>query len=226
MLTMSRSRYEKFKQVLRQRQPDMTLLTDEVHKAQNVSAMLRTADAVGIPVMHMVRPAYGRFVYHNTAGGSGQYTGTVIHESIEEGIAALREQGLSLYAAHWSERAVDYRKADYTKPFALIMGAERIGLSAYAAEHADQHLTIPIMGMVESYNVSVAAAIILQEALHQRRDAGLYDRPFTEDETYQRTLFQWLHPKMAKYCDERNLPYPELDEDGDIVPPIASQKPK
>lgn len=216
---MSRERFEKFKQVLKQRQHDMTVLTDKVHKAQNISAILRTAEAVGIGTIHMVRPERGHLVYHNTAGGIGRFTQQIVHDSIEEGIHQLKQRGMALYAAHWSDRAIDYREADYTRPFALVMGAEKHGLSDYAACEADLHITIPIIGLVESYNVSVAAAIILQEAMHQRQQAGLYERQFAEDEDYHRTLFEWMHPKMVKYCRAHNLPYPPLDEDGDIIPP-------
>lgn len=216
---MSRSRFEKFKQVLRDRQPDMTVLTDQVHKAQNISAILRTADAVGIPEIHMVQPIRGRLVYHNTAGGSGRFVAARVHPTIDDAMSMVRQRGFKLYAAHWSERAVNYREVDYRQPFALVMGAEKRGLSEAAAEAADEHLTIPMVGMVESYNVSVAAAIILEEAMHQRRRAGLYERPFEEDSGYRATLFRWAQPRMAAYCDRHGLPYPELDDDGDLIPP-------
>lgn len=217
---MSRSRFEKFKQVLRQRQHDMTLLTDEVHKAQNVSAVLRSADAVGIPQIHMVQPERGRLVYPHTAGGSSRFTGVTLHPDIKTGMDTLRARGMALYAAHWSERAIHYRDADFTRPFALIMGAEKKGLSDYAAEHADEHLTIPIIGMVESYNVSVAAGIILQEALHQRQAKGMYEQDLDEqDPAVRDILFRWMHPQMVRYCERFNLPFPEMDDDGDIIPP-------
>lgn len=216
---MSRSRFEKFKQVLRHRQADMTVLTDQVHKAQNISAILRTADAVGIPEIHMVQPLRGRLVYHTTAGGSSRFVAARVHNSIEHAMKAVRQRGFKLYAAHWSPRAINYREVDYTTPFALVMGAEKRGLSDIAAEAADEHLTIPMVGMVESYNVSVAAAIILEEAMHQRRQAGLYDRALVEDSSYRATLFRWTQPKMAAYCDRHGLPYPELDNDGDLIPP-------
>lgn len=219
---MSRARFEKFKQVLRQRQPDMTVLTDQVHKAQNISAILRSAEAVGIPKIHMVKPQRGHLVYHNTAGGSGRFTEQVLHNTIEEGMAHLRAQGFKLYAAHVSERARPYRELDYTRPFALVMGAEKNGLSDYALEQADEHLMIPMAGMVASYNVSVAAGIVLQEAMHQRQQAGLYARAVPEDDAFQRTLFRWAQPAMAAYCDKHDLPYPALDEDGDLIPPKNS----
>lgn len=219
---MSRARFEKFKQVLRQRQPDMTVLTDQVHKAQNISAILRSAEAVGIPKIHMVKPQRGHLVYHNTAGGSGRFTEQVLHNTIGEGMAHLRGLGFKLYAAHVSERARPYRELDYTRPFALVMGAEKNGLSDYALEQADEHLMIPMAGMVASYNVSVAAGIVLQEAMHQRQQAGLYARAVPEDDAFQRTLFRWAQPAMAAYCDKHDLPYPTLDEDGDLIPPKDS----
>jgi tRNA (guanosine-2'-O-)-methyltransferase len=219
---MSRERFEKFIRVLHQRQPDMTVLTDKVHKGQNISAIMRTAEAAGIGEVHMVKPERGHLVYHNTAGGIGRFTTQRVHEDIEGGFRHLRQRGFTLVAAHWSERASHYREFDYTQPFALVMGAEKKGLSDYAAREADAHVTIPIMGLVESYNVSVAAGIILQEALHQRQQAGHYQRGCTEDDHYQRTLFEWAQPDMARYCKQHQLPYPELDEDGDLIPPPAT----
>lgn len=216
---MSKSRFEKFKQVLRQRQHDMTLVTDQVHKAQNISAMIRTADAVGIPEVHMVQPVRGHLVYHNTAGGSGRFVGTEVHPDIDTALSTVRAKGMRLFGAAWSERAVSFRDVDYTQPFALVMGAEKYGLSETAMASVDEHLTIPMIGMVESYNVSVAAAIILQEAMQQRMRSGQYDQPDPQDEASRLQLFRWAQPKMAAYCERHGLPYPELDDEGDIIPP-------
>jgi|SRR5690554_1058738 len=226
--SMSRERFTKFIRVLQQRQPDMTVLTDKVHKGQNISAIMRTAEAAGIGELHMVKPERGHIVYHNTAGGIGRFTQQRVHNDIEDGFGHLRKRGFALVAAHWSDRAIHYREFDYTQPFALVMGAEKHGLSDYAAREADAHVSIPIMGLVESYNVSVAAGIILQEAIHQRQQAGFYVRGCPEDEQYRQTLFEWLQPAMARYCKQHKLPYPELDEDGDLIPPdsIAYRRPK
>lgn len=216
---MPQERYHKFQQVLNHRQTEMTVLTDKVHKSQNVSAILRTADAVGIPAIHMVKPERGRLIYHHTAGGSSRFVEVIAHETLAAGIAQLRADGMALYAAHWSDRAINYREADYTRPFALILGAEKYGISDEAAEAADEHLTIPMVGACESLNVSVASGIILQEALHQRTKTGAYEQPTPQDDAYRDTLFRWLHPKMAAFCDARTLPYPKMDNDGDMIPP-------
>lgn len=216
---MPDTRLQKFQQVLAHRQTDMTLLTDKVHKAQNVSAIIRTADSVGIQQVHMVQPSRGRLVYHHTSGGASRFVDVNVHPDLTTGISALRNQGMKLYAAHWSTRAINYREADYTVPFALILGAEKHGISPEAAEQADEHLTIPMVGACQSLNVSVASGIILQEALHQRRLANQYNTQPDEDAQSNSTLFRWLHPKMAAFCDARQLPYPALDADGDIIPP-------
>ncbi len=217
---MPQSRYQKFQNILNHRQTDMTILTDKVHKSQNVSAIMRTADSVGIANIHMVKPERGRLVYHHTAGGASRFVSVQVHDTLQEGIAMLKQQGIKLYAAHWSDRAVSYREVDYTIPFALVLGAEKYGISELAEREADEHLTIPMIGACESLNVSVACGIILQEALHQRQQAGLYNRSPTQEESYHQTLFRWLHPKMAAFCDVRQLPYPDLDDEGDIIPPV------
>lgn len=216
---MPLARFEKFKSVLAKRQVDMTILTDRVHKSQNISAIMRTADAVGIPEIHMVKPARGRLVYHHTAGGVSRTVGVSVYDEIERGCQALKDRGYLLVAAQWSERSVNYREVDYRQPFALVLGAEKYGLSEQASKMADVHVTVPMVGICESLNVSVASGIILQEALHQRTKAGRYDKPFEETEENIATLFRWLHPKMAAFCDAKGLPYPALDEDGDIIPP-------
>jgi tRNA (guanosine-2'-O-)-methyltransferase len=217
------ARYTKFQDVLNTRQPDMSILTDKVHKSQNVSAIMRTADAVGVDHIHMVKPERGRLIYHHTAGGASRFVDVTVHATLEEGIQTLRNQGMKLYAAHWSDRAVSYRNVDYTVPFALVLGAEKYGISEFAASEADEHLIIPMVGACESLNVSVASGIILQEAFHQRKAQGFYERQCEQDERYHDRLFRWLHPKMAAFCDARQLPYPEIDEDGDIIPPEASE---
>ena len=100
----------------------------------------------------------------------------------------------------------------------MLFGAELFGVSEEAAALADDHVSIPMQGMVESYNVSVAAAIVLTEAQRQRDVAGFYSRRRLDQATYDRTLFKWYRRKEADYCEEHGLEYPEIDmETGDLV---------
>ena len=104
----------------------------------------------------------------------------------------MRRWGARVYAAHLSPEAVDYRAVDYTVPCALVLGNERDGVSPEAAALADAHVVIPMLGMVRSLNVSVAAAVILFEAQRQRLAAGLYDAPRLSPEELAAAEERWL----------------------------------
>ncbi len=134
-----------------------------------------------------------------------------------DALANLRAQGFSVLAAHLSKSAVDYRDTDYTRPTAIVLGAELHGVSEEALRLADQQVSIPLAGMVRSLNVSVAAALILFEAKRQREAAGMYDRCSLGEEELGRRLFEWAYPSVARARREAGRPYPSLTPDGDIV---------
>lgn len=217
---MAEKRFHRVKSVLDRRQTDLTVCLDEVHKHHNLSAIVRTADAVGCHHIHAVWPQEQRRLTNNTSGGSKNWVETHMHEHIDEAVATIREQnpGVQLLATNLSDTAVDFREIDYTKPTAIIVGQERLGISDRALEHADQHIVIPMQGMVQSLNVSVAAALILYEAQRQRDAAGLYQRTDMMDPVVKhKLLFEGCHPIIATRCRDKGLPYPPLDEHGEIV---------
>jgi tRNA (guanosine-2'-O-)-methyltransferase len=215
---MTPERYQKLRRTLDLRQPDLTLLTDQIHKPRNIAALVRTSDAVGIHELNMVWNKDQHRPYSGTAMGSDRWVNIVRHESMNGAIDTLHSKGYQVYAAHLSTEAVDYRSVDYTKPCAILMGNEKKGVSELAASKVDRHIVIPMMGMVESFNVSVAAAIILAEAQRQRQIAGSYSRVCLKKDDYQSTLFRWAHPEVAKYCNNKNIPYPAVREsDGEIL---------
>jgi tRNA (guanosine-2'-O-)-methyltransferase len=218
---MTPERYEKILKVLNSRQTDLTVLTDQVHKGQNLSAITRTADAVGI---HQVHAVYEKGVYRphtGTALGAQKWVKTTVHKNIVTPIEMLQEQGFQVLAAHFDARAVDYRKVDYTKPTALLLGAEKWGVSESAYNRLDGTVIIPMMGMAESFNVSVACAIILAEAQRQRSEAGMYNHCHIPEDEYQAVLFEWCQPMIARMCRESGLSYPELDDTGHLQDPQA-----
>ncbi|NVK40068.1 MAG: tRNA (guanosine(18)-2'-O)-methyltransferase TrmH [Oceanospirillaceae bacterium] len=202
---------------LNRRQPDLTLIAEQVHKSRNIAALVRNCDAVGIARMHVVAPKEGYRDYSGTALGCDRWVRRCVHADIDAAVAAVQAQGMKVYAAHFSDRARDYREVDYRAPCAVLMGAEKEGLSPRAAELADEHIIIPMMGMVSSFNVSTAAGIILVEAQHQRLQAGLYEQPRLSQEEITRTLFEWGQRDVARFCRERGLAYPPLTADGEII---------
>jgi len=215
---MTPERHAKLRRTLDLRQPDLTLLTDQIHKPQNIAALVRTSDAVGIHELNMVWPWEKHRHYSGTAMGSDRWVDIVRHESMLKAIDGLHGRGYKVYAAHLSGVAVDYRSVDYTSPCAILLGNEKQGVTASVAQEVDAHITIPMQGMVESYNVSVVAAIILAEAQRQRQLAGCYDQVRLDNCVYQDTFFRWAHPQVAKYCHQNKLPYPPVrEEDGEII---------
>lgn len=215
---MNLERYNRIQEVLKARQADLTLCLEEVHKPNNVSAVIRTADATGIHKIHAVWPNEMRTLSH-TSAGARNWVDVETHNSIDEAITELKAQGMQVLVTNLSETAVDFRDIDYTKPTAIILGSEKVGASEQAKKLADQDIIVPMVGMVQSLNVSVASAVILYEAQRQREAAGMYDNEVSSvpEETIHRLLFERGHPVLAKVAKRKKLPYPPLDEQGQII---------
>jgi tRNA (guanosine-2'-O-)-methyltransferase len=221
---MTPERWRHLRAVLDRRQPDLTVLMDNVHKPHNLSAVVRSCDAVGVLEAHAVGPSPALRPQDGIASGSAKWVKVRAHASIGAAIEHLHGRNFQVLAAHRSAQSIDFRAVDYARPTAILLGAELQGVSAPALALADGHIAVPMVGMVESLNVSVAAAIILFEAQRQRHAAGLYDRPLLDPARYAQTLFEWGHPEVAAYCRRRRLPYPRVDVHGNIIEPLADRR--
>lgn len=210
-------RFHRVRRVLERRQPDLTVVMEDVHKPHNFSAVVRTCDAVGVLDAHAITPDGTLSVADAVAMGSRRWMRVHTHASVYECFDQLRDDGFQILAAHPDERAIDFRQADYTLPTAILLGQEKDGVSVEAAARADGWIVVPMHGMVASLNVSVAAAIVLFEAERQRSAAGLYDHCRLDDETYRTTLFEWAYPKLARKCRREGVEYPALGEDGELL---------
>ena len=210
-------RQQKLDWVMAQRQTDLTVFAESLHKARNFSAIVRTCDAVGINELHAVPGEDGLAIHWNTSQGAEKWVQVHTHESLYSGCRYLQERGFQLIAAHLSDEATDYRELDYTGPTALLVGTELFGVSEAALELADQQVMIPMVGVTQSLNVSVACAIVLYEALRQRQAAGLFGKRGLEGAAHAKQRFEWLHPQVAEFCRERGLEYPELNDSGEIT---------
>ncbi|WP_051006642.1 TrmH family RNA methyltransferase [Nitrolancea hollandica] len=179
--------------VLERRQPDLTVVIEDVHDPHNVSAVLRSCEAVGIPVVHLVytteeRPSLSRL----SSASAVKWLDVRFHRDIDAAYAELRRQGFTIYATHFDPDAGDLYSLDLTGPVALVFGNEQRGVSEDARQGADGGLVIPMMGMVRSLNISVACAVSLYEALRQRRAAGGYLRPKLPPDQIDAQLRSWL----------------------------------
>lgn len=221
---MTPERLARIKDTLNRRQPDLTVMTDEVHKAHNLSAIIRTCDAFAVPKVHAIWPYDNFRTFRGKAKGSQNWVNVETYRTTEDAISKLQGQGFKVCVANFSERAIDFRSYDFTQPTAIMMGNELTGVTDVAAQMADEHLTIPMLGMVQSFNVSVAAALFLSEAERQRSLKGMFDERRISDEDYERLIFEWSHPLYARICNELGWEYPETREDGDLLDPQGFSK--
>ncbi|MBW5813672.1 tRNA (guanosine(18)-2'-O)-methyltransferase TrmH [Yersinia kristensenii] len=216
---MNPQRYARICEMLATRQPDLTVCLEQVHKPHNVSAIIRTADAVGIHQIHAIWPTPEMYTRLSSAAGSNSWVQVKTHSDITEAITHLKSQGMQILATHLSDKAVDFREIDYTRPTCILMGQEKTGISKEALAMADKDIIIPMIGMVQSLNVSVASALILYEAQRQRQNAGMYRRTqsvLSEDEQ-QRLLFEGGYPVLAQVAKRKGLPRPHIDEQGQVI---------
>ena len=214
---MTPDRLQRINSMLDQRQPDLTVCMEGVHKTHNLAAVVRTADAVGVSDVHAVWKNETMRLSGGSAAGSQNWIDVHDYSKTEDAIDELKQQGMQVLVTNLSDTAVDFREIDYTKPTAIILGQEKFGASEKALEMADQDIVIPMVGMVQSLNVSVACSVVLYEAQRQRQAAGLYQQARISHARRQRILFEGGHPIFAKACQRKGLPYPEIDEAGQIV---------
>ncbi|WP_440877147.1 tRNA (guanosine(18)-2'-O)-methyltransferase TrmH [Thalassotalea sp. PLHSN55] len=214
---MTPERHQRIMQMLDQRQPDLTVCMEGVHKTHNLAAVVRTCDAIGVSDVHAVWKNEQMRVSGGSAAGSQNWIDVHNYSKTEDAIAELKKQNMQVLVTNLSDTAVDFREIDYTKPTAIILGQEKFGASEQALALADQDIVIPMVGMVQSLNVSVACSVVLYEAQRQRQAAGMYNKPRLPQERRQRVLFEGGHPIFAEACQRKGLPYPHIDDDGQIV---------
>ena len=212
-------RFERLKSVLNQRMADLTVLLEHVEKPHNLSAILRSCDAVGALEAHAVSLDGRPRTFNSTAQGSQKWVPLRDHPDVGTAIRHLKDRGFRLYGTHLGVNAKDYRDCDFTGPTAFVLGAEKWGLTDQARDLMDEALFIPMRGMVQSLNVSVATATLLFEALRQRQVAGVAPTQGEglTPEQYRQLLFEWSYPEVASWCRAMDRPYPALSDDGELL---------
>jgi len=196
---MTDRRREKFERVIAARRPDLTVVMEDIHDPHNVSAMLRSADAVGVLRVHLVyaRDAFPKLGKKSSASAT-KWIARTRHASVRECYDALRADGFTICATHLGRRSVPLYELDLTKKVALVFGNEHRGVSDEAAGLADVNFQIPMIGMIESLNVSVACAVTLYEAFRQRLANGGRKLSPKERLLLKGLAAEWLAPPKAR----------------------------
>ncbi|MDP4235814.1 MAG: TrmH family RNA methyltransferase [Bacteroidota bacterium] len=178
---------------LAQRQPGLVVVLENVHDPHNLGAILRSCDATGVSRVMMVYyiespPEIGK----TSASGALKWLNFERYRSIGSCYDVLRKEGFQILATKIEPEAKQLYDFDLSVPTAIVLGNEHRGISKEAADGADGLLYIPMKGMVESVNVSVAAAICLFEAMRQRQEKGMYDGPQLSEEIMRSKLQEWI----------------------------------
>ncbi|NPB05454.1 MAG: tRNA (guanine-N2)-dimethyltransferase [Aquificae bacterium] len=187
-------RLRRLVEVLLRRQKDLVLFSENVKNEHNFSAIIRTCDAVGVLNVYYTYEGNKQKIY-NEHITMGSHKWVFLHrvQSAVETLRRFKEKGFQVVATRLVGRSVHFREVDYTKPTVVVVGNELEGVSEEVAELADHNVVIPMYGMAQSLNVSVATAVILYEAERQRSAKGLYDRPQLSLEEIKRILRKWAY---------------------------------
>lgn len=186
MVTERRRR--RMREVLARRRDDLVVVLENIHDAHNASAVLRSCDAFGVGAIAL---CYTDEEFPKISSGVAanvqKWLQIERYDSVAACVAALRARQLRIHATELGGEPTDYLDTDWTQPAAIVLGNEHRGCSAEMLEAADARVAIPMLGFVESLNVSVAAAVLLAEASRQRRHA---QPPWTPSK--EAVLQEWI----------------------------------
>jgi tRNA (guanosine-2'-O-)-methyltransferase len=192
-LIMTPERQSRLLSVLNKRQDDITVVLENVFDPHNISAVMRTCDAVGVQEIYVLNTNIPRHKKWGAKSSSSAAKWLTIHQfdNAESCFAELRKKYSGILTTHLSSDAANLYTLDLTRPVALVFGNEHSGVSEKIRQLADGNFIIPQAGMIRSLNISVACAVTLYEAYRQKLAAGHYQQSKLKDETLARLLQQW-----------------------------------
>jgi tRNA (guanosine-2'-O-)-methyltransferase len=175
---MTPEREERLKNVLHKRQPDLTVVLENVFDPHNISAVMRTCDAVGIQDMYVLNTKIGKHKKWGARSSSSAAKWLTVHEHSDASVCftELRKKFPLILTTHLSSSAVSLFEIDFTNPVALVFGNEHDGVSEEIRALSDGNFVIPQVGMIRSLNISVACAVSLYEAFRQKQAGSHYNK--------------------------------------------------
>ncbi|HEX7905764.1 MAG TPA: RNA methyltransferase, partial [Chitinophagaceae bacterium] len=179
--------------VLAKRQPDLTIVLENVFDPHNISAVMRTCDAVGVQEVYILTSKIPRHKKWGAKSSSSAAKWLTVHQydNAVECFSSLRKRYSKILTTHLSSDAVSLYEINMTEPIALVFGNEHSGVSDEIRELADGNFIIPQVGIIRSLNISVACAVTLYEAFRQKSSAGHYNRQNMDDVMKQDLLQKW-----------------------------------
>lgn len=190
---MTPERRERLLSVLNKRQAGLTVVLENVQDPHNISAVMRTCDAVGIQEIYVLNNKIPRHKKWGAKSSSSAAKWLTIHQfsDIAECVAALRQKYDKIYTTHLAADAVSLYEINFTGSVALVFGNEHEGVSDEIRALADGNFIIPQVGIIKSLNISVACAVSIYEAMRQRTIAGHYEKRNLPDGQFEELLEKW-----------------------------------
>ena len=190
---MTPERREKLQSVLRKRQDDITIVLENVFDPHNISAVMRTCDAVGVQEVYVLNTKIPRHKKWGAKSSSSAAKWLTVYqfENAEECFFELRKKYSKILTTHLSSDAVNLYETDLTQPVALVFGNEHSGVSEEIRSLADGNFIIPQAGIIRSLNISVACAVTLYEAYRQKALAGHYDKAKLNGDVLKDLIDKW-----------------------------------
>ncbi|TCT26321.1 tRNA (guanosine-2'-O-)-methyltransferase [Melghiribacillus thermohalophilus] len=190
--------------ILNKRTEYVSVLTEAVDDGHNQAAILRSAEAFGVQNVHIVTGKHAFDPSRSISKSADSWLTLKKHRSIEGAIHELKRDGYQIIASNLSHDAVPVQEIDVSKPTVLMFGNEQSGISAKALDLSDQDFMIPMDGFMQSFNVSVAAALSLYEVTRRAKEqAG--DQYFLDEERKKELYHQWmmktLNPRVRKMVE-------------------------
>jgi tRNA (guanosine-2'-O-)-methyltransferase len=190
---MTPERKERLISTLDKRQRSITVVLENVFDPHNISAVMRTCDAVGVQDMYVLNtkiPSHKKWGAKSSSSASKWLT---IHQFTDAAACfnELRSQYDRIFTTHLADSSMDLYGIDFTKKIALVFGNEHDGVSEEIRNLADGNFIIPQVGIIKSLNISVACAISLYEVFRQKKLAGHYEKRSLPEEQFQALFRQW-----------------------------------
>src|SRR6218665_2306053 len=190
---MTPERTKRLDDVLDKRQPDLTVVLENVQDPHNISAVMRTCDAVGIQDIYILNTQIPRHKKWGAKSSSSAAKWLSIHQFTDtaECFAALRRSYDKIYTTHLSSDAVSMHELELTQKVALVFGNEHSGVSEETIALSDGNFIIPQVGIIKSLNISVACAVTVYEAFRQKMNAGHYSQRQLQEPGYSQLRHSW-----------------------------------
>ena len=190
---MTPERRDKLLSVLHKRQNDLAIVLENVQDPHNISAVMRTCDAVGVQDIYVLNTRIPRHKKFGPRSSSSAAKWLTVHqfENVEECFAELRKKYSRIMTTHLAGDAVNLHDIDFTESIALVFGNEHSGVSEDIRALADGNFVIPQVGIIRSLNISVACAVSLYEAYRQKLLAGHYANGKLSNELQENLFKNW-----------------------------------